>query len=227
MKKLLVGLCAMFMMSASATTVNLNWLVDGATFAQTTCETGGNFVLPNPNPTKYGYTFSGWIALIKGTVDQNGTPSPTNPIEPVFYQDNNGMILRAINDSVADTYSPSTGKITRRVGIKVLKGTENISVRGNASNHIYLFIDMGSNGKSGIVICSHFSGGTSTSLDGIPSNTISGFDPNQSGRFSLRFDDANTVGELKSWLAEQYANGTPVTVYYPLATPTEEVWNGQ
>lgn len=217
----------MFVCTAYATTVNLNWLVDGATFAQTTCETGGNFVLPNPAPTKYGYTFSGWIEVIKGTVKQNGTPSPTNPIEPVFYQDNNGMILRAINDSVVDTYQPTTGKITRRVGIKVLKGTENISVRGNASNHIYLFTGIDSNGKNGIIICSHFWDGTSTSLDGIYSNTISGFNSKMGGRFSLRFDDANTVGELRSWLAEQYANGTPVTVYYPLATPTEEVWNGQ
>ena len=29
---------------------------------------------------------------------------------------------------------------------------------------------------------------------------------------------------LKQWLAEQYAAGTPVTVYYPLAIPVEENW---
>lgn len=31
-----------------------------------------------------------------------------------------------------------------------------------------------------------------------------------------------TVEEFKTWLAEQYANGTPVTIYYQLLTPTEE-----
>jgi len=38
-------------------------------------------------------------------------------------------------------------------------------------------------------------------------------------RFNL--GSMTTVGEVKAWLAAQYAAGTPVTLYYPLATPTE------
>ena len=57
-----------------------------------------------------------------GTVTQNGTPTPTNPIEPVFYQQGD-MILRKVGD-IADSYDATTGKITRRVGVKVLDGTE-------------------------------------------------------------------------------------------------------
>ena len=40
-------------------TMNLTWIVDGETYAQTTCEYGDDIVLPT-TPTKYGYTFQGW-----------------------------------------------------------------------------------------------------------------------------------------------------------------------
>jgi len=60
MKKLLIFISAMFVGGAYATTVNIDWLMDGQTYAQTTCETGGNFSLPSPTPTKYGYHFVGW-----------------------------------------------------------------------------------------------------------------------------------------------------------------------
>ena len=32
----------------------------------------------------------------------------------------------------------------------------------------------------------------------------------------------DTLEKWEQWLADQYANGTPVTVYYPLKTPVEE-----
>ncbi len=35
----------------------------------------------------------------------------------------------------------------------------------------------------------------------------------------------STLSDFKSWLASEYANDTPVTVYYPLATETTEDWN--
>ena len=33
--------------------------------------------------------------------------------------------------------------------------------------------------------------------------------------------DISTTEEFRAWLAAQYANGTPVTVWYALATPEE------
>ena len=60
MKKLLVLLCAIITVSVYATTINLNWIVDGSTYAQTTCETGSDLILPTPTPTKRGYHFVGW-----------------------------------------------------------------------------------------------------------------------------------------------------------------------
>ena len=60
MKKLLVGLFMMFVGVASATTINLSWMVDNNTYAQTTCESGGNLNIPTTTPTKRGYHFIGW-----------------------------------------------------------------------------------------------------------------------------------------------------------------------
>ena len=60
MKKLLVGLFMMFVGVASATTINLSWMVDNNTYAQTTCESGGNLNIPSTTPTKRGYHFVGW-----------------------------------------------------------------------------------------------------------------------------------------------------------------------
>ena len=144
MKKLLVGLCMVFMMSASATTVNIDWDVDGSTYAQTTCEIGGNLTLPAQTPTKYGYTFKGWkYDVVYGTVSQSGTPSPSNPIEPTFRQFGN-TVLRAVgsgNDLVADYYDPVTNKIKRRVGVLVLDGiSKRVTKPYNYYNRLTFFI---------------------------------------------------------------------------------------
>jgi len=62
MKKLFVFLCAGFICTiAFAQTISIDWKVDGRTYAQNTCEYGGMLSVPNPPPTKYGYTFQGWI----------------------------------------------------------------------------------------------------------------------------------------------------------------------
>ena len=222
MKKFLMFLCLILVGSAHATTVNLNWLVDDTTYAQTTCETGGNFAVPSTPPTKYGYTFSGWVALIKGTVEQNGTPSPTNPIEPVFYQGSDGMILRAINDSVADTYNPLTGKITRRVGVKAFNGTENWDYGELGGNYYFsTTISDVTTTPWFPAMSTHFAEPNSGATDNV---LYTGSTSKILRIKCLTYTDTTT---WKQYLADQYANGTPVTVYYQLATPVEEVWNGQ
>ena len=96
MKKFLVFMSLVFVCGiASAETINVNWVVDGDTYAQTSCETGGNFTLPT-TPTKYGYHFVGWQQ--DGSIgywEQSGTPTPDNPIEPIFRQFGN-TVLRCL-----------------------------------------------------------------------------------------------------------------------------------
>lgn len=60
MKKLLfLILGLLFIRIASADTVNIDWLVDGQTYTQTSCTVGGDIILPTA-PTKRGHTFLGW-----------------------------------------------------------------------------------------------------------------------------------------------------------------------
>lgn len=222
----------MFHTATFATTVNYNWFVDGTGYAQTTCETGDDLILPTPSPTKYGYHFVGWVeSEIFGSWSQSGTPSPQNPIEPVFKPFLN-TVLRAVgsgDDFVADSYDPETRTIIRRIGVKVLDGTENWVGAGSATTANYLIAitkagfapDLDTSAAYNKYMCSHLK----MAYNDAP-NTLSITDAQYGVRLGLNTDitgGANTkLSNVKQWLADQYNAGTPVTVYYPLATPQQE-----
>jgi uncharacterized repeat protein (TIGR02543 family) len=230
MKKLVLFLFVMIVCSSAiAETININWKVDGTNYSQSTCQTGSNLILPATAPTKYGYVFRGWEvnSLTTGTVNIVGTPSPTNPVEPEFYTVGN-IVLRALGSGIADTYDLKTGKITRRVGVKVLDGTEQYSIfSGSGKTSVFLVHvanvgGPGSGNPSNDIISNEFA--TSTTLSTSTMDNMSVFlrgDENLD--FFIRYDlyDDDLAG-FTSWIANQYANGTPVTIYYPLTMPTEE-----
>ena len=62
MKKIIITLTAIFIcIVAYAQTETINWYMDdGTTYTTTTCESGGDIILPQ-TPTKRGYTFVGWL----------------------------------------------------------------------------------------------------------------------------------------------------------------------
>ena len=165
-----------------------------------------------------------------GTVVQNGTPTPTNPVMPVFYQQGD-MILRRVGN-YADSYDATTNKITRRVGVKVLVGTESWSA-DSAGNGGYMRFNAGMPDKevSPAILSNMFVLKSSAVVDiNETSALISGHTKNQYIYLSfpvnlLSGDLTTNTGRragFNSWLADQYAAGTPVVLYYPLATPVEE-----
>lgn len=216
MRKFLLCLCVLW--SAPAIAVTTNWYVDDEIYQTTTCESGANVTPPNA-PAKHGYTFVGWYDadVTVGSWFRIGTPSPENPIYPTFYQDGD-LILRAIGrgaNTVADTYNTTTGQITRRVGVKVLDGTEtweyNSSVAGYRMDLNNFVQDAGGYSTHFRVLSSHSPGVVSIRIAyGI--------------RVQAVVNDYPTAQAWKQWLADQYAAGTPVTVYYPLATPSVETY---
>ena len=160
-----------------------------------------------------------------GTGAQVGTPTPDTPIEPTFYHQGR-MILRAVgtgNDLVADTYNASTGKITRNVGVKVLDGTENYTFSSTYGNALLMAAASAYWGadKTKTPLCTHYTG---TKFSDSRPNFTCGF--NASGHFYIRQDDftSSSASSFKQYLADQYAAGTPVTIWYPLETPVEETW---
>lgn len=219
MKNLLTVFCAMVVFSAGAQTTN--WYVDGNLYQTTTC-TSGDDVTPPTAPAKHGYTFVGWFDtnIVVGTWAQSGTPSPTNPIEPTFYQDGN-LILRAIgtgDNLIADTYNTETGKIIRRIGVKVFDGTEDWTDQISINSRVALkFVDVINNNTAPILV---------THGEWAPRSTPG--DDNHwrilIGNFFACYTSEPTLADFKQYLADQYAAGTPVTIYYPLATPTEETY---
>ena len=227
MKKISVFLCAMFVLSAHATTVNIDWLMDGATYAQTTCETGGNFTLPTPTPTKYGYHFVGWQQNDAiGSWAQSGTPTPTDPIYPTFVQFGN-TVLRAIgsgNNLIADSYDPTTGKLTRRVGVKVLDGSDDFVYSTQITSMFTIANFYCLAGDDSSALSSHFK--NSVTIPSYPHRD--GYVVRNNRRISIGFyASGGDIEAFKQWLSDQYNAGTPVTIYYPLAEPVEENYNAQ
>ena len=158
-----------------------------------------------------------------GTVTQNGTPTPDNPIEPVFYQQGN-MVLRRVGD-IADSYDATTGKITRRVGVKVLNGTENWKAAGT-SNVYYVGISDVARREKTALPSTHYVGSVDTNAD-MADNTVkqtSTSSITDMGTINVKQTSVGDLNGFKTFLAQQYDNGTPVKIYYVLATETTEDW---
>ena len=173
---------------------------------------------------------------IKGNMVQSGTPTPSNPIYPQEVGDlvttgehageyeipilSNGNTypvylaepIRKIGDSV-DT-APSTGTATRNIYKWVFTGNENWILYGTGSNRYFAlaapYACIG--GIRDYLITSHFE--TSRTVLFVTNGTI------------LRIYDTNSdwadETSFKTYLQQQYSNGTPVTVWYVLATATTE-----
>lgn len=230
MRKFLLCLCVMW--SAGAIAQTTNWYVDNEIYQTTTCESGAN-VTPPSAPAKHGYTFVGWYDadVTVGSWSRIGTPTPDNPIYPTFYQDGD-LILRAIGsgaDMIADTYNQTTGQITRRVGVKVLDGTEGLLTHVVGNNNIVYQTrsrfptDVALMPGEYVGICSHFIViARSASISTVLLNGQMGW--NTSGLLTMENESCNTVEAFNQYLSSQYAAGTPVTIYYPLATPIVETY---
>ena len=123
-----------------------------------------------------------------------------------------------------DVQEIKTGTVTRNVGIKVLDGTENWRKTSSSSKYCSLTKTDTTGFPNAIttasdVICTH-AVGTGYNVQGYCSFGISNFNFNYK-------DTTDDLDDFKAWLADQYANGTPVIVVYPLATPTTETVTGQ
>ena len=123
-----------------------------------------------------------------------------------------------------DEYNATTGVVTRNVGVKVLDGTEDWKDQISSFHRVYIIIPTVLNASiDAPVYCSHAPYVASTSQNLWHVTLLSG------RGFGFWGDQPpiTSLDAFKSWLADQYANGTPVIVIYPLATPTTEQVQGQ
>lgn len=123
-----------------------------------------------------------------------------------------------------DVQSIIDGVVTRKVGVKVLDGTENTAIQyGMFKVNAMLPVEKNS-GWQARRLCSHGVAGAASATNNMieVDGSIIWF----GGKFITDMG-WTTAEDGKAWIAQQYAAGTPVTVIYPLATPTTESVAGQ
>lgn len=173
--------------------------------------------------------------VIYGKCVQNGTPTPDAPVDIIannnVYSVNgsyyNIPTLYAVGN-VRDEYYLLSGKIIRRCGVKEVKAEWQYPPDGSPSletlGKSFCFgLPTGAVGYQ-TSICSHFE------------NVDNAWLGNYKGRYGIYSDhptvtaryfrapneSITTVAEFKTWLDEQKAAGTPVTLVYVRAEPVIE-----
>lgn len=119
---------------------------------------------------------------------------------------------------------------TRKIQKLVFDGSENWAIASSGDTQYYQYtIGVLNTAITGEVLCTHYEPAnisSSTTVVGIrvynsTSINISALNVRPENVTS----DMNTVTKFKNWLTEQYNNGTPVTVWYVLTTPTTDIVN--
>jgi len=118
--------------------------------------------------------------------------------------------FKITDESVIDTYDSQSGELKKNVGVKVFDGTESFGINTVTHYFYYGASDMKSGNKMAGA-CSHGVLSTNPNVEGIQ------FGINNQRIVFWQWQNAYaTVADLQTYLAGEYANGTPVTVYYPL-----------
>lgn len=172
-----------------------------------------------------------WVMLELGS-----TATPYTPYSPTgIYTDGT---VETITDNLSntattemllkvgdyqDTQEVISGSVTRNIGIKVFNGTETF-INGNNG---WISEDAITNqlNASYVPFCTHFAGTNDTPQAN--SNTVRVYITSLNvARVYFGIDktipEFSSTTAFKAYIAQQYANGTPVIVVYPLATPTTE-----
>ena len=147
-----------------------------------------------------------------------GDISTATAYEPYTAQTASAENLFAVG-TYADTHEIIGGGVTRKCGVAVLTGEENISV----SNACFTIpINDRVTSKTDL-LCSHFPYSNKTSSQ-TEDCTIISF---SSTNIGFRYDACADKTAFAAFLATQYAAGTPVIIIYPLIEETTESVAGQ
>jgi hypothetical protein len=157
---------------------------------------------------------------IKGQSSQSGTPSPSNPVsvDGVGELETSGehagqyKIPILLNSTTINKYL-GTEQTVRQIKKLVLDGTENWK---EGTSNYYIFIDVQGSGEgvpNSNALCTHAENSVVVNNNGT----------------ALFFNKSvfvqSSLADFKTYLQQQYTNGTPVCVWYVLATPQTAVVN--
>lgn len=187
--------------------------------------------------------WAGFDAVYYGNSTQNGTPTPQAPLSvnptsgkvTLYGVDITLPELHGVGD-IRDTFEPCVlingtyrSRKTQWIGKLVLTGQTGSSLARNVSGaNRYDYYISGVPGKiAGPGICTHFAHTGSMPIQSIAAGlfwaaSISYPTALYFNMFGIVSGDNATLpdaGEANAWLRAQFAAGTPVTIYYTLATP--------
>lgn len=171
-------------------------------------------------PVKGAYGFS------LSHLDVVGTPE----VLTVTDEDNNTQTASVVNllsaGNYADTQEIISGAVNRKVGIKVFDGTETWTTDTYGGyRRMVLQEVLNASGDTISVLCSHYVSRAADARQQPNSIFIA-----SSGKLVIYVDSTQNIStdeEFKSYLAAQYAAGTPVIIVYPLSEATTESVEGQ
>lgn len=118
---------------------------------------------------------------------------------------------------------------TRKIKKLVLTGEEDTWIKSGAASNTYYFNVLDYlRQKINITVCSHYTSQANINGGAEMQNGNVAFyaNPGQTGKyFYVRDGNFATLEDLKTYLQQQYAAGTPVCVWYVLAEPTTAIVN--
>jgi hypothetical protein len=166
--------------------------------------------------------------LIEGNTVQSGNPTPQNPVsvqgvgELETSGEHSGEYKIQISNGQQTTniYLGSTQTV-RAIKKLVLDGTEKWWVYSGDGFIVFYSADVTDYLKKAAVtcLCTHYHTNSNVSAASQVQEGVSFITISSAYRLYIRDSSISSVNDLRSWLAAQYANGTPVTIWYVLATP--------
>ena len=196
------------------------WKTDGSWNARQAISASDSLTFTIPSGVgEVNFTLykTGGITIAEDTWMQVELGETATPYEPSIAPTTISItsLLLGVGD-YADAQDIIKGVITRKVGIKVLDGFEDIT----KTSGVYL-IDLGDKkATNDNVLCSHFSFIKKTSVSSHTNNlTISSM---SNSKVTIRYNAIADEEAFRQFLHREYAKGTPVIVVYPLATETTE-----
>ena len=124
-----------------------------------------------------------------------------------------------------DTLNLSTGSVTRQIVRYEITGLEGWIFRSGSPDNVFFCERQGVNFVDNLAICSHYANQDSGSFNDLQDKHFivkiaSSVDKTYFGIRDSSYPPTNEgANQLRTYLRQQYSNGTPVTVWYAVATP--------
>ena len=165
--------------------------------------------------------------LIEGNTIQNGTPTPSDPVDVVgcgeWDATEQSYKLPITCANVTSNIYLGNVQTTRKIKKLVLTGEEEI---GLYQGFFYIKLPTDAKKESMAMKSTHFYGTATIPIVNLCCRQMkTGYWGGQLAAIQLRYDAMTSVSLLRNYLQQQYASGTPVTVWYVLTTPETGIVN--